>query len=213
MATQGLWSRFPSSQCRNHIGRKRTPEPARRSPSRLWQPNASHHHQGKRQQAGNLAGTGEPYRLVLEHAPSTAENTCGSKAPGDKESKGPLSGDQAQLPLQKPRHSWVVGHAAGCWEQPLSPIWGSSRGAGACLQSSWVDFGCQGPELVAVCSLGQMKRAGQAEPCRDMVRCLQSQGCRKGRQAGMGGAGQAVVTAGRCRTSSPWVASGCMELA
>lgn len=58
-----------------------------------------------------------------------------------------------------------------------------------------------------------MKWAGQAEPRGDMVHCLQSQVCRKGRQAGMEQAGQAVVTAGCCRASSPWVTSGCTELA
>lgn len=188
-------------------GRKRTPQLARRSPSRLQQPNASHHHQGQQQQAQELVGTGKLCGLVLEHALTT----CGSKAPGDKESKGLLSGDQAQLPLQKSWHSWVVGHSAGHWEQSLSPTWGSSRGAGAACNPHRciLDIRDQ-PELEAVHSLGQMKWAGQWSHAG-----TRSTACspRSAGRAGMGWAGQAVVTAGHSRASRPWVASGCTELA
>jgi len=84
-----------------------------------------------------LAGTRQPRWPVPEHVPSaptgphTVKITCGSKTPADKteESKGPLAGDQAWLPLQKPRQGQGVGYAAGRWEQALCPVQGSSQGA------------------------------------------------------------------------------------
>ena len=159
----------------------------------------------------------EPCRPVPEHVLSVSAQlhaamiTCGSKAPGDKikESKVPLAGDQAWLPLQKPRHGQSVGHAAGRWEQPLSPVRGSSRGAGKGPafdpgrrisdirdQSSWRarELGEPLPG-----SLGQRDRAGrqvgQSHAWKRSAACP-SQGSRKGRQAGRGGAGQRC---GHCR--------------
>lgn len=107
------------------------------------------------------AGSEEPCRPVAEHVLSTPAQphavkiTCGSKARGDKikESKGPLAGDQAWLPLQKPQHGQGVGHAAGRWEQPLSPVQGSSGDAG---KGPAADFGRQGPELVACRGAGRV---------------------------------------------------------
>lgn len=107
------------------------------------------------------AGSEEPCRPVTEHVLSTPAQphavkiTCGSKARGDKikESKGPLAGDQAWLPLQKPQHGQGVGHAAGRWEQPLSPVQGSSGDAG---KGPAADFGRQGPELVACRGAGRV---------------------------------------------------------
>lgn len=121
------------------------------------------------------------------------ETTCGSKAPGDKESEGLLSGDQAQLPLQKLRHSRVMGHAAGRWEQPLFHCshTGQQQGCRGLLAIPTGAFWTSGTRA-CVCSqpeAGEADRAGRA--CRDTLHCLQSQICRKGRQAGVGRAGLA----------------------
>lgn len=150
-----------------------------------------------------LAGMEKPCRRVLEHIlsaptrPHSVKITCGSKAPGDKtkESKVPLAGDQAWLLLQKPRHDQGVGHTAGHWEQPLSPMWGSSRDAGKGPafnpsgqisdvrdQSSW----CAGePGEWLLGSLGRREWAGrqvhQSRARKHSAACL-SQGRRKGRQ-------------------------------
>lgn len=159
---------------------------------------------GATEQAQELVGTGKLCGLVLEHALTT----CGSKAPGDKESKGLLSGDQAQLPLQKLWHSWVVGHSAGHWEQSLSPTWGSSRGAGAaCNPHRCISDIRDQPELVAVHSLGQMKWAGQwSHAGTRATACSPSSAGRAGRH-GMGwpGCGHCWSLQGQQTMGGQWL--------
>lgn len=86
-----------------------------------------------------------------------------------------------------------MGRAAGRWEQPLFHCsqMGQQQGCrgllaiptGAFWTSGTRACGCSQPEA------DEADRAGRA--CRDTLHCLQSQICRKGRQAGMGQAGLA----------------------
>lgn len=93
--------------------------------------------------------------------------------------------------------SWDALQDAGNSHCSTVPKWGSSRGAGACLQSPQVHFGRQGPELVAIRSLRQMKQTGQAEPAGTRsTACSPRYAGRAGRQAwdGLGWPG-----CGHCR--------------
>lgn len=180
-------------------------------------PSTSRHRRRKRPRDRGLAGTEQPCRSVSEHVqgapawPHSVQITCQSKAPADqiKESKGPLAGGQARLPLQKPQRGWSVGHAAGRREQPLCPARGSCReqnprltpagtfqapGTGACgVLGSWASS----------CWTAWRRQVHRSHAWR--LCCLSAP--RNRRREGRGRAGQRCGH--RRRAGSPWAASGC----
>lgn len=96
---------------------------------------------------------------MLEQALSTAETTCGTKAPGDKESKGLLSGDQATTEavaqMGRGTHCRMLGTATvshmgqqqgcrGLLAIPTGGFWTSGTRACGCSQSGTAEVGRAG---------------------------------------------------------------------
>lgn len=180
-------------------------------------PSTSRHCRRKRPRDRGLAGTEQPCRSVSEHVrgapawPHSVQITCQSKAPADqiKESKGPLAGGQARLPLQKPQRGRSVGHAAGCQEQPLCPARGSCREQNLHLTPAG---GFRAPGTRACGVLGSWASSCWTAWRRQVHRshawrlcCLPAP--RKRRREGRTQASQHCGH--RCRAGSPWAASGC----